>query len=566
MANLLVKIVIFASLFVFAIFCAEFGDISVFAFFVFWSFIIAKEIFDYIYARKIALHRGFYKNESKIRKLLSGKILSAIFAFFSAVILAFSLILNLLSILPFEFAFVFTILPILFVLVRFFILKIFKNEVKNLHFATKKWVILISAFLGVLIFFILNLVFDFNANFTGEISQQTSLWSYLASQSVNAGFASRILNEIFVYSFYINEAQNYLQNAYFSDEKAFILLFISLNKFLFFVAILHFISYFFGTRQSEKLPKFGLFIATILTLAYFTLILNLAPKTQKNLQNFNSQETISAKTFEFILKNGVKFELESKKVSEFINEFNATKLSAKNITINALNAYIDSVFENGARLVAKKTADFNYSAMSDYLVLFHGVVDKNSTKFLNDKFTQFLNESFPRDFNENIEKLVISGISEYEKNLNSLLVKTSGNLSFDLNITNEFLLQNKLTRVQGSAMGAGFVGSAITLKIIAKSLAKTNAKLAASATTGSSGVVCGAGAIVCVPVLAVATWFGFDYIFAKGDEALNRADFERQIYNQILQSKDEFKNSLNNDINASFEQISDEIFQSIKAK
>ena len=34
MANLLVKIVIFASLFVFAIFCAEFGDISVFAFFV----------------------------------------------------------------------------------------------------------------------------------------------------------------------------------------------------------------------------------------------------------------------------------------------------------------------------------------------------------------------------------------------------------------------------------------------------------------------------------------------------------------------------------------------------
>ncbi|MBQ9876958.1 MAG: hypothetical protein IJM31_07770, partial [Campylobacter sp.] len=287
---------------------------------------------------------------------------------------------------------------------------------------------------------------------------------------------------------------------------------------------------------------------------------------QKNLQNFNSQETISAKTFEFILKNGAKFELESKKVSEFINEFNATKTSAKNITINALNAYIDSVFENGARLVAKKTADFNYSAMSDYLVLFHGVVDKNSTKFLNDKFTQFLNESFPQDFNQNIEKLVISGISEYEKNLNSLLVKTSGNLSFDLNITNEFLLQNKLTRVQGSAMGAGFVGSAITLKIIAKSLAKTNAKLAASATTGSSGVVCGAGAIVCVPVLAVATWFGFDYIFAKGDEALNRTEFERQIYNQILQSKDEFKNSLNSDINATIDKISDEIFQSIKAK
>ena len=115
-------------------------------------------------------------------------------------------------------------------------------------------------------------------------------------------------------------------------------------------------------------------------------------------------------------------------------------------------------------------------------------------------------------------------------------------------------------------MGAGLVGSAITLKIIAKSLAKTNAKLAASATTGSSGVVCGAGAIVCVPVLAVATWFGFDYIFAKGDEALNRADFERQIYNQILQSKNEFKNSLNSDINATFEQISDEIFKSIKAK
>ena len=239
------------------------------------------------------------------------------------------------------------------------------------------------------------------------------------------------------------------------------------------------------------------------------------------------------------------------------------KISAKNITINALNAYIDSVFDSGARLVAKKTADFNYSAMSDYLVLFHGVVDKNSTKFLNDKFTQFLNESFPRDFNENIEKLVISGISEYEKNLNSLLVKTSGNLSFDLNITNEFLLQNKISRVQNSAFGAGLAGGAMTLKIIAKSLVKTNAKLATSAATGSSGVVCGAGAIVCVPVLAVATWFGFDYIFAKGDEALNRADFERQIYESIIANKNEFKNSLNSDINATIDKISDEIFETI---
>ena len=146
MANLLVKIVIFASLFIFAIFSQNFNDFAVFLIFLIWIFVLSKEIFEYIYAHKIALHRGFYKNESQIRKLLSGKIFSYFIAFFSAFALAFSLILNLLSILPFEFAFIFTILPILFVLVQIFVFKIFKNEVKNLHFATKKWVILISAF------------------------------------------------------------------------------------------------------------------------------------------------------------------------------------------------------------------------------------------------------------------------------------------------------------------------------------------------------------------------------------------------------------------------------------
>ena len=208
-------------------------------------------------------------------------------------------------------------------------------------------------------------------------------------------------------------------------------------------------------------------------------------------------------------------------------------------------------------------ADFNYSFLSDYLVLWHGVWDDDAGAYLNEKFAGFVSESFPKDFGENIAKIAAANVKNYESSLNFTLKKYGAKV--DLNVTQSFSLKSKAYRASGTGLGA--LGGVLGAKLISKSLAKTAAKTGAktitkagaSATSGSAGLVCGPGAVVCVPAFAVATWFGLDFAFAKGDEALNREEFEAAIVRDMMAAKEELKRALAQDFNATIDEISSEI-------
>jgi len=244
-------------------------------------------------------------------------------------------------------------------------------------------------------------------------------------------------------------------------------------------------------------------------------------------------------------------------------ELNATRFAAEANAASALNSYIDAVYDEGARLSAQKMADFNYSFLSDYLVLWHGVWDDDAGAYLNEKFALFVSESFPKDFGENIAKIAAANVKNYESSLNFALKKYGAKV--DLNVTQSFSLKSKAYRASGTGLGA--LGGVLGAKLISKSLAKTAAKTGAktltkagaSATSGSVGLVCGPGAVVCVPAFAVATWFGLDFAFAKGDEALNREEFEAAIVRDMMAAKEELKRALAEDFNATIDEISSEI-------
>lgn len=543
---MIIKLLVFLLIFVFVFLKSSLNNLEVLAFVFCFLLVLTKEIFTYLYGYKILVNTAFYTKNSFIKKILSGKIITSIFSFFLAFILVFSFVMNILDLKNTDFIFVFLIIPFLFILIRFVFLKVFKNELKNLVIS-KKIIILISAFVAVLLFFAFNLYAH------EDVFIDKNFFEYLSSLDIQSNYNSSILNELFTYNFYLHEASKYAQNTIFSKYNILILFFISLNNFLFFTAILHFSSYFL-----EKTSK-SYFINTIFTLFYATMIFMFAFYFNKINISHEANQTMTKRVFEFVLQNGAKFNLELLEGEKLLDDLNESKNKYMNATLSSLNSYIDDSFEIFAKKISKKMSDFQYSVFSDYLILWHGAVDRNATKFLHDKFSSFVNETFPNDFNKNIEEIVMLGFDKYEDNV-SFQIKQNSN--FDMNLN--FNLDNFKYRINATNISTGVFSAALITKILIKSLSKTGAKIGASSVGAESGVVCGVGAVVCIPAFAVATWFGFDYIFAKGDEFLNKENYEKEIYNEIMLSKNELKNTINNDIKNAFFKAHESIFKDIK--
>ena len=317
--------------------------------------------------------------------------------------------------------------------------------------------------------------------------------------------------------------------------------------------------------RAAAAPKIGRFSGTIFALAYVTLCLICAAQTRTAAGEAEGAHPKSAveTSVQIVLQSGERLILSAREADALRGELNATRFAAESNAASALNSYIDAVYDEGARLSAQKMADFNYSFLSDYLVLWHGVWDDDAGAYLNEKFALFVSESFPKDFGENIAKIAAANVKNYESSLNFTLKKYGAKI--DLNVTQSFSLKSKAYRASGTGLGA--LGGVLGAKLISKSLAKTAAKTGAktltkagaSATSGSAGLVCGPGAVVCVPAFAVATWFGLDFAFAKGDEALNREEFEAAIVRDMMAAKEELKRALAEDFNATIDEISSEI-------
>ena len=391
------------------------------------------------------------------------------------------------------------------------------------------------------------------------------IFEILKSTAPQAHFRSALLNEIYALKFYKNALFDLALSQSPSALKIALLFLICAGDFLFYCAILHLCAFVLFTPRATSAPKIGRFSGTIFALAYVTLCLICAAQTRTAASRAEGAHPKSAveTSVQIVLQSGERLILSAREADVLRGELNATRFAAEANAASALNSYIDAVYDEGARLSAQKMADFNYSFLSDYLVLWHGVWDDDAGAYLNEKFAGFVSESFPKDFGENIAKIAAANVKNYESSLNFTLKKYGAKI--DLNVTQSFSLKSKAYRASGTGLGA--LGGVLGAKLISKSLAKTAAKTGAktltkagaSATSGSAGLVCGPGAVVCVPAFAVATWFGLDFAFAKGDEALNREEFEAAIVRDMMAAKEELKRALAEDFNATIDEISSEI-------
>ena len=387
------------------------------------------------------------------------------------------------------------------------------------------------------------------------------IFEILKSTAPQAHFRSALLNEIYALKFYKNALFDLALSQSPSALKIALLFLICAGDFLFYCAILHLCAFVLFTPRAA--PKIGRFSGTIFALAYVTLCLICAAQTRTARGEAERPKSAVETSVQIVLQSGERLILSAREADVLRGELNATRFAAEANAASALNSYIDAVYDEGARLSAQKMADFNYSFLSDYLVLWHGVWDDDAGAYLNEKFALFVSESFPKDFGENIAKIAAANVKNYESSLNFTLKKYGAKI--DLNVTQSFSLKSKAYRASGTGLGA--LGGVLGAKLISKSLAKTAAKTGAktltkagaSATSGSAGLVCGPGAVVCVPAFAVATWFGLDFAFAKGDEALNREEFEAAIVRDMMAAKEELKRALAEDFNATIDEISSEI-------
>ena len=391
------------------------------------------------------------------------------------------------------------------------------------------------------------------------------IFEILKSTAPQAHFRSALLNEIYALKFYKNALFDLALSQSPSALKIALLFLICAGDFLFYCAILHLCAFVLFMPRATSAPKIGRFSGTIFALAYVTLCLICAAQTRTAGSGAEGAHPKSAVEtgVQIVLQSGERLILSAREADALRGELNATRFAAEANAASALNSYIDAVYDEGARLSAQKMADFNYSFLSDYLVLWHGVWDDDAGAYLNEKFAGFVSESFPKDFGENIAKIAAANVKNYESSLNFTLKKYGAKI--DLNVTQSFSLKSKAYRASGTGLGA--LGGVLGAKLISKSLAKTAAKTGAktltkagaSATSGSAGLVCGPGAVVCVPAFAVATWFGLDFAFAKGDEALNREEFEAAIVRDMMAAKEELKRALAQDFNVTIDEISSEI-------
>jgi len=402
-------------------------------------------------------------------------------------------------------------------------------------------------------------------NSTTSPASVAEIFEILKSTAPQAHFRSALLNEIYALKFYKNALFELALSQSPSALKIALLFLICAGDFLFYCAILHLCAFVLFIPRAAAAPKIGRFSGTIFALAYVTLCLICAAQTRTAGSGAEGAHPKSAVEtgVQIVLQSGERLILSAREADALRGELNATRFAAEANAASALNSYIDAVYDEGARLSAQKMADFNYSFLSDYLVLWHGVWDDDAGAYLNEKFAGFVSESFPKDFGENIAKIAAANIKNYESSLNFTLKKYGAKV--DLNVTQSFSLKSKAYRASGTGLGA--LGGVLGAKLISKSLAKTAAKTGAktltkagaSATSGSAGLVCGPGAVVCVPAFAVATWFGLDFAFAKGDEALNREEFEAAIVRDMMAAKEELKRALAQDFNATIDEISSEI-------
>lgn len=510
--NLLLKILIFFLLISFIFIFNQINCTAFLLYFILFLLMLSYEIFSYSIISKRFLNEAMFRRKSKIKPYLSGNFRYSISSFIKALFFTFIMVLNFANIDNYRFLYIFIVIPLIFIITKFIIMKSLMREFKMSNYSLKKAIIYISSTFSTLIF----MLFFMNFIWTKDISlSEIFILNLKSSQCI-------LINEMLTINGFIENIQNYIFTLLQTKiAKIIVWVAISLNYFTFFVAITHIYSFLFTKNDRKNSFKFGYFLQTIFILAFGVLIFFLASFLNENYEN----------------------ELRSKQILlNLKNEINGAINRNLTNTKNYLDIYIDQIYETSIDKAVKKIADFEYAWYSDYVKLYHGAVDKNSSNFYQNKFENIIKDSFPSDFNETITNIVVLNLDNLKKDISKIQQESTmdSNTSNILNIID--MQSYKLKFGVNSILT---IGGIAMLKTGAKLAAKSGAKLALKSSTslgaGASGALCGPASVVCVPILAITTWFGFDYVISKADEKLNRVEFEAELKIELMAQKANFK-------------------------
>lgn len=535
------RIVFFVSIFYFisafdTLNCYAVGGFIGLFYLLFWV-----EIYSYKFVFKRVFNRAILQKDGLFYRVLKGKISSFFKSALLALLLCVSFVLNLIILNRAEVVIIATISPVVFWLVKFVVVGKLSKEIRFSQCSLKPLIIAISTFLFCVIYAFVFVKFE---------ALNLGIVEFLNQSKITLSLQCAFLNEAYAYIFYLQKIIFWIQNHFLGEYKFILFVLLIINQFLFFTAIFHLNSLFFSARVFAREGSY--FLKTILFLAYIMLAFIAASFSfdkESKTHTSNVEKTVK------LIVGGQIFDTNETLAKELIEyKFASKNLHLQN-TKDELNSYIDKVYESGAKEFARQLADFKYSVMFDYLVLWHGVFDSNKTSFLNSKIDEFIKESFPQDFSQNMLFMIENGASKFQNDLGNRVnftLKMDGNLSLPK-------LDN--TRLKLSSGFAGTTLGLVTLKTLGKALPKTSAKAASVAGTSSSGVICGPAAIICVPAIGIATWVGFDFLFAKGDAVLNRDEFEKSVINQMMSEKNSLKDELNLALDELFNEVGDEILR-----
>ncbi|MFV0481393.1 MAG: hypothetical protein ACK5LP_05360 [Campylobacteraceae bacterium] len=550
---------------------------------IFWAFLY--EVFTYLSASKYATLDGLLKEESFLKKVFSGKFIISI----KSIIIAFSLTIILFLGLSIADNFIF-FLSLFGIFIFFALKKLFEKNVEGElsygYFYAKKWIFFITSLLLVFIYAIL-LYFNFEAN-----ALNPNFVEYLRTLSHNPEVECLIAKEIYVFALFVNDIKIWVYSMILGSfnpsifSVVFVSIFIAISLFAYFFALSHIYSFIISvnTKEIPNRLKPGLFIKTLLVLAFITLSLFLSGflAKPKFIDDFiDSKITKSEKAFRFVFGSDF-IDVPLSQIPFILEDMNKSKTQILQNANNSIDFIVDSVFNEATPKITKEMADWYFSVLTDYTLLYSWAKDGSVDAKVLEEFEEIFDKHFPKDMDEkfisvkdeldkNFSDYLRRALNQYE--INSIFKEKVGQKSVNVAMSNTFddLRQNSFKRLSYSAgitaTSLGIVatlGAKTSIKLAGKVAGKLAIKSGASVASGSAGVVCGPFVVICAPVFAGATWFGVDYAITKLDESFNREEFERDITSSLEVGKERLKDEMKNSLHVYYDEIYNELEKKVK--
>jgi hypothetical protein len=538
---------------------------------------IFYEVFTYISALKHTLLDGIFGSDSKIKKILNGKLLLYIKAFIVSFTLSLIVLLGLSAIDNILFILTFLGISLFVILLKIF-KKVVQNELNYGYWYAKKWVFLLFSLIMVFIYGTLfGLTFE-------PILTNNSFFEHIRTISHNPEVNCIIYKDLHVGTLYLNDMKIWLYSSFLSENisifsKVFVTIFLCFSLFSYFFAIAHLYSFILhiNTKEIPEKLKPGLFVLTLFALAILSATLFFSGFLKKQDHFFKTKTSHTEEVFRLVLGSDF-IEVPKNEIPQILQNIHLNKENILDNSKTSIDTLVDEAFDIATPKITKAMSEWYFSILTDYALLLHWATKGSVDDMVVEKFNEIFSKNFPNDIDEKF--LYIK--NEFEKNFSISTINVMKKYDMNINIqNNNDILYNALSNsfkelssnsfkklsfsagISATSLGVlGVLSAKGSLKLAGKIAAKTATKGGASLAAGTSGLSCGPFAVICSPLLAIGTWVGVDYAITKLDESFNREEFE----SDIVQSLDVGRENLKRDMFEALENYYSEIEKNLTEK